>query len=89
MSIRINIVEIIEQLTEDLVDIEVSTDEALKILMQNFKENVEAGAPRSLINEHLLAVQKTLDRMNEMAKLNECPRCGDPTENEGLCRECQ
>lgn len=63
MSIKINIVEIIEQLTQDLVDIEVSTIEALEILKQNFKENVEAGAPHSLIQNHLDEVLRTYHQM--------------------------
>ncbi len=70
MSVRINLSELVEQYCETLVDIEVSTDECLSIMLRNFTENIEAGAPNTLLENILVAVKQTLKTMDDQYTLH-------------------
>jgi len=69
-KIKINIVKILEDMIEPELDIEVSTDEALAVIKQNFIENIESGAPTALIEEQLLAIKKTVAEIHSIYAAN-------------------
>ena len=51
---------------ERVIVVDISTDEALAALEQKFKENIEAGAPKELVEQHLKALKETQNRMADM-----------------------
>lgn len=55
MSKQIDITEYIEP----IIDVDISTQEAIDALKQNFKENIEAGAPRELVLDIHNAIRDT------------------------------
>lgn len=69
MSININTVKILEDEilgSGYLFPVEVSNKEALAILKQNFRENIEAGAPLKLIDNMLIEINKTIEQIKEI-----------------------
>ena len=63
---RINVVKLIEDVIGEYIDVDISTGEALEIITQNFKENLEAGAPEQLIERIIRAVEIQLRDMKSM-----------------------
>lgn len=51
---------------EKVIVVNISTDEALAALEQNFRENIALGAPKELVEHHLKALKETQDRIAEM-----------------------
>lgn len=51
MSIRVNLIATLRDLIDPVVYIDVTNDQCLRILKQTLKENIEAGAPSTLIDD--------------------------------------
>lgn len=66
MSIKVDLIELLESQVESLIDIEVSNSECLRILMQNLNENIEAGAPSMLIHDIYNEMIEGFDRIGEI-----------------------
>jgi len=64
MSIQINLGELIDT----IINVKVSTDQALSILEHNFRENIEAGAPKELVQRILIAIQETVAELDVLCK---------------------
>lgn len=67
MSISIDLIELLKDFVETDVEIRVSTVKALEILLQNLKENIALGAPKTLITEHMEAVDSVVRNMRNLA----------------------
>ena len=67
MSLEINLPAIIESaLSESFYELRVGTNQALEILKQNCVMNFTTGAPKALIEEHLMAMNKTVEAIRNM-----------------------
>lgn len=55
----------LSDIIETVVDIEIPYDEALNTLKQTLRENIEAGAPFSIITNLMAAARTTLSEMEK------------------------